>query len=122
MDEHCATDAGVGGSSPSAGANSGVAPLVKQKVAAKIRELGYLMEHCTAEDAGKAPEMARWFDAYLARASPAEARAVRAGVRKLWPRCAVLLMGQAGSSDPERAAAAKLDLEKMGSLREGGRN
>jgi hypothetical protein len=96
--------------------------VVKQEVADKITELARLMEHATADDAYKAPEMSQWFEDYLALASPAEARAVRAAVRKLWPRCAVLLMAQAQSEDPEAAAAAVLDLEKIMSLREGGRN
>lgn len=95
---------------------------MKQEVANKIRELGYLMEHATADDARKAPEISEWFEAYLARATPAEARAVRAEVRKLWPRCAMLLIAQAQSEDPEAVAAAALELGKIQSLRDGGKN
>jgi hypothetical protein len=80
------------------------------------------MAHATEADRHKLPEMSHWFEQYMASASPAEVRAVRAEVRKLWPLCAVLLMLQAESSNPEVSAAALLELEKMKSLREGGKN
>jgi len=80
------------------------------------------MEHATEADRDRVPEMNRWFDSYLASASPAEARAVRAEVRKLWPRCAMQLMKRAESADPETATAAVLELEKIRSLRAGGKN
>ena len=95
---------------------------MNQDVADKIRELAYLMEHATPEDAHKEPEMRQWFEDYFARASPQEVDAVRAEVRKLWPRCAVILMQQAESRNPELAARAKRALERMGSLRQGGKN
>jgi hypothetical protein len=91
---------------------------VKQEVADKIRELAHLIEHATPDDASKAPEMRRWFDEYLAQATPAEERAVRAAVRKLWPRCTVVLMGRAESGDQD----AKRLLERIDSLRQGGKN
>jgi len=80
------------------------------------------MEHATEADRHKVPEMNQWFDSYLVSVHPAEARAVRAEIRKLWPTCAMLLMKHAESQDPETVAAAVLELEKIRSLREGGKN
>lgn len=80
------------------------------------------MENATEDDAHKAPEMRQWFEDYFAQATLAEASAVRAEVRKLWPRCAVLLMAHADSPDQELAAKAKRSLERIGSIRQGGKN
>jgi hypothetical protein len=66
--------------------------------------------------------MARWFDAYSAHATPAQMRELRQAVRRLWPVGAMVLLEEAESEDQEIACGAKLELEKIQSLRSGGKN
>lgn len=101
---------------------AGVAQSVEQDVIEKLRELRRLIQHATDEDRHKAPEMSAWFDAYLARATPAQQSELRQAVRRMWPIAVRVLIEEAGSGDPEVAAGARLALEKMKPLRAGGSN
>lgn len=101
---------------------AGVAQHVEQDVIDKLRELRHLIQHATDEDSYKLPEMSRWFDTFLSRATPAEKAEFRKAVRRMWPIAVTVLIEEAQSGDPEAAAGARLALEKMKSLREGGTN
>jgi hypothetical protein len=86
---------------------------VDQQVADKIRELRHLIEHATEDDRCKVAEMNGWFDEYLARATPSQAKVLRSAMRRLWPTGQVVLMEIAESVDPDVAASAIRDLEML---------
>lgn len=89
----------------------------------KIRELGHLMEHATAEDDDRIAELDTWLTHYMETANPAQRAEAKMAIGKLAPIAVTTLMEIVqNSQDPLLVSLCQEMLEQMGTLRPGGRN